>query len=250
MSLVKLDSIEEIVKDSETLKNVENKRTFEYNMNDKSAKAKLVKGAKREAYEVVKNQSSCNLDFSVGSWNHIVLPTIQYLNNIRGEKTCTVGTLEVKVASVKTGKDIIGKHIDTQIVFYSNRDKIVCHFHNTTQRILVNGHGYMKFVEEFLSPFFESKLSTYETEIKDFNNLVLDTLGNRMVKRSDIKYKRGSTFDCIKCGFAAKTSSTLEKHLKTEHALRFESASSSSFILKKPVTSTRDNSFNGILGED
>ena len=168
MSLVKFVSIDEIVKDSEILKNVENKRTFEYNMNDKVAKAKLVKGAKREAYEVVKNKSSCNLDFSVGSWNHIVLPTIQYLNKIKVEKTCTVGTLDVKVASVKTGKDIIGKHIDTQIVFYSNRDKIVCHFYNTTQRILVNGHGYMKLVEEFLSPFFESKISTYETDIKDF----------------------------------------------------------------------------------
>ena len=226
MSLVKLDSIDEIVKDSEIMKNDEIKRTFEYNMNDKAAKAKLVKGAKREAYEVVKNQSSCNIDFSVGSWNHIVLPTIQYFKKIRGEKTCIVGHLEVKVASVKSGKDIIGKHIDTQIVFFSNRDKVVCHFYNTTQRILVNGHGYLKFVEEFLSPYFESKLSTYENDIKDFNNLVLDTLGNRMVKRSDIKYKRGSTFDCIQCGYAAKTNSGLEKHMKTEHVITYESASS------------------------
>ena len=176
MSLLKLDSIDEIVRNSEMLKIGENKRTFEYNMNDKAAKAKLVKGAKREAFEVVKNQSSCNLDFSVGSWNHIVLPTIQYLNKIRGEKTCTVGTLEVKVASVKTGKDIIGKHIDTQIVFYSNRDKIVCHFYNTTQRILVNGHGYLKFVEEFLSSFFESKLPSYEADIVDFVVLLQNQL--------------------------------------------------------------------------
>ena len=51
---IELQGIDDIVKDSEMMKKTENRRTFEYNMSDKAAKGKLLKGAKREAFEVVK----------------------------------------------------------------------------------------------------------------------------------------------------------------------------------------------------
>ena len=57
------------------------------------------------------------------------------------------------------GKEADGKHIDSKVVFYVNRDKVVCHLYNTTQRILVNGNGYDNFIRVFLQPYFEAKIS-------------------------------------------------------------------------------------------
>ena len=249
---IEMKNVDDIVHDSEIMTISENRRTFEYNLDDKAAKAKLLKGAKRDHFEVVSNQTSCNLVFSVGSWNHVVLPSVQYLSQIKGSKTCTIGTTEVKVVSVKTGKDIVGKHIDTQIVFFANRDKVVCHFYNTTQLILVNGHGYAKLVEVFLKPFFESKIPLYEEDIETYNKLVIETLGAKKVKRSNVKYKGGSTFPCIKCDFAGKTMTALEKHKKKDHAVSFVASTTASLSasLALPRHSTRNNSIIEAMIED
>ena len=232
-----------LVEDSELLKTPDNRRTFEYNLNDKAAKAKLLKGARREPFEVVVNQTSCNLVFSVGGWKQVVQPTIEYLNQIKGLKTCKVGSIEVKVVSVKTGKDVVGKHIDHQITFFSSKEKVVCHFYNTTQLILVNGHGYVKFIEHFLRPYFEHKLPIHEKDIEEYNNLVIETLGSRTVKRSDVKYKAGFSFPCLKCDFSGKSVASLDKHKKNRHAISFVSATTSpSTSLVIPRHSTRNNS--------
>jgi hypothetical protein len=134
---IDMNCIEDIVNDSEVMKSSENRRTFEYNLNDKAAKGKLLKGAKRDSLEVVKNQTSTNLVFNVGAWNHLVLPSIKYWNQF-------------------------------------------------TQLILVNGHGFEKLVEQFLVPYFESKIPLYEEDIMNYNSLVLDTLCKK-VKRSEVQ---------------------------------------------------------------
>ena len=180
-----------LVKDSEIAKQNEVKRTFEYNLNDKSAKAKLVKGAKREHFEIVGNSSSSNLIFSLGAWNLVVLPVVRYWNQVKGEKDCKIDNTVIKIAGVEIGKEARGKHIDTVVIFYANSDKIVCHLYNTTQLILVNGHGYTKFIEIFLKPFFESKISLHTQEIKEYNQRALEVLGPKQVKRSTVKYKSG-----------------------------------------------------------
>ena len=100
---LEMEGIANLVNDSELLKSSENRRTFEYNLNDKAAKAKLLKGAKREVFEIVENQTSCNLVFCVGTWKQVVNPTIQYMSKIEGSKTCKIGALEIKIGSVKTG---------------------------------------------------------------------------------------------------------------------------------------------------
>ena len=214
---IELNSIEKVVVESENLKISEDRRSFAYNLNDKNAKAKLLKGAKREAFEIENNQSSCNLVFNPGSWNYLVQPTVQYWGNVKANKTCKLGEIEVQMASVKTGRDIVGKHIDTQVVFFVNREKAVCHLYNTTQKILVNGHGYKNLLEHFLKPYFESKLPMYEKEVEVYNNLVLETLGSRKVKRGDIRYKRGSTFPCDKCDFKSATKQSLRLHKHAKH---------------------------------
>ena len=61
-------SVADLVKDSEVINYSEKKRTFDYDLNEKAAKAKLLKGARRISFEV----------FNLGSWNKVVLPSFRY----------------------------------------------------------------------------------------------------------------------------------------------------------------------------
>ena len=129
---IEMTSVHNLVKDSETALFRDNVRKFEYKLDDKTAKGKFMKGAKRTPFEVVENSSSANLIFNLGSWYNLVLPSNQYWEASKGNKTLNIDGRVVKIADVKTGKDISGKHIDTQIVFFSNRDKM--YFIAITQR--------------------------------------------------------------------------------------------------------------------
>ena len=231
MISIKEFDVVEFVKDSEIAKPSEVKRTFEYNLSDKAAKAKLIKGAKRIPFDIVEHSSSSNLIFSPGAWNHVVLPTMRYWNQSKGGKMCKIGDTVVKIASVDIGKEGGGKHIDTVVVFYADKDKVVCHLYNTTQLILVNGHGYARLIEIFLKPFFESKISFNIPDIDDYNKQVLQTLGSKQVKRSTVKYKSGSSFPCRECDFSARTLIALKKHKENAHALSFDSSKSINSIL-------------------
>ena len=205
--------------------------TFNYELNDKSAKAKLVKGSKRPPFELEKKSTSFTLIFSVGAWLTAVLPAARYWNEIQSETTCKIGDKVIKVGGIKSGKDANGMCVVSQVVFYSNRDKIVLHLYNTTQRILVNGHGYEDFVEIFLKPFFGSKVQSCVQEINTLNEEVIKKFGAKTVKRADIKYKRSSSLPCNKCDFSCKTQLTLNKHKSNVHT-----------SVLGPRQSTRNNS--------
>ena len=142
-------TIEDHVKRSEVLRNTNTTRRLEYELNDKVATAKLLKGAKRMPIEIEENSTSSNIICSAGAWFHVVQPSASYWNDVKGEKTCKVGEYTIKVGGVKEGKERNGKHLNTKIVFYADRDKIVCHLYKTTQLILINGRGYKKFIELF-----------------------------------------------------------------------------------------------------
>ena len=144
----------------------------------------------------------------------------------------------MKVCGVKLGKEINGKHVNTQIVFFADRDKIICHFYNTTQLNLVNGQGYRKFIDLFLKPFLESKVNECLEDIENFNDEVARKLGPKTVKRSDIKLKRGPAYPCPTCDFAAKSVAALRKHKKTEHIMGLSTSNKS----PGPRQSTRNNS--------
>ena len=137
--------------------------TFDYELNSKNAKNKLLKGAKRDPFEIEENSTSSNLIFSVGAWLSIVLPAVRYWKQIKDDKTCKVGDNIIRVIGIKSGKDANGMHVVSQVVFYVNTYKIVCHFYNTTQLILVNGNGYKKFINIFLNPFFEAIFESHPT---------------------------------------------------------------------------------------
>ena len=99
-------TIEEHVKSSELLKIVDSAHIFNYELNDKATRNKLVKAAKRPPLEVEENSTSSNLIFSAGAWYHGVLPAIQYWNDVKGEKTCQIEDYTVKIGGVKSRRRI------------------------------------------------------------------------------------------------------------------------------------------------
>ena len=63
----------EHIKDIEKIQNRKTRKQFEYELNVKSTKQKLIKGAKRNPFEIVENLNSSNLVFSVGAWHQFVI---------------------------------------------------------------------------------------------------------------------------------------------------------------------------------
>ena len=179
-------TLDDHVKNSELQKNLKNlnpSNVFDYELNDKATTSKLLKAAKRTPIDEEENSTSSNLVFSAGAWFHVVLPSRQYWDDVKGEKTCKIGDYTIKVGGVKEGKEKNGKHVNTKIVFFADREKIVCHLYNTTQLILINGRGYKKFIEVFLKPFFVAKTAECIEQIEEFNDQVVKKLGPKTVKQ-------------------------------------------------------------------
>ena len=228
-------SIEQYVKNSELDRNV---IAFDYTLNDKAAKAKLIKAAQRQPIEIEENSTSSNLIFSAGAWIHVVLPAVKYWSEVEESKRCKIGDYEIEIAGVKENKETQGKHVNTKIVFLANRNKIVCHMYNTTQLILINGHGYQRFTDIFLKPFLTAKIGECIPEIEDFDDQVVKKLGPKTVRRSVVKLKRGSAFPCQTCDFTARSIPALRRHKKDEHILSLNLSDK----LVPQKQSTRNNS--------
>ena len=220
--------------------------TFDYKLNDKAAKAKLVKSAKRVPLEIEENSCSSNLIFSAGAWQSAVLTAIRYWNDIKDGQPCKAGESIVKIRGMKSGKDTTGKNVVSQVVFLVDGSKIVCHFYNTTLLILVNGHGYQRFIDIFLKPFFQAKVNACPEEIQSLNQEVIEKC-SKTVKRSTVKYKGGSSFPCNQCDHACKNLSALKKHKISDHSLSVNASQN----LKNPRHSTRNNSLaNSMMIQD
>ena len=198
------ESLTDLVKNSDVVEhNVDSQSVHKYKLNDKAAKGKLIKGAKREPFEVIKKSLSSNLDFSLVAWNYVVLPTVMYWNQVKDDRTCKVDDTSIKIVSVELGKEAGGKHIDSKVVFFANRDKVVCHLYNTTQHILVNGNGYENFIEVFLQPYFQAKISQNIQNVENFNNEALEALSGKRkaVTRPtrSVRYKPMVRTSCNQC---------------------------------------------------
>ena len=210
-------TLDEHVQDSILQKDTNSCIKFDYALNDKSSRAKILKAAERPPIEIEKNSTSSNLVFSAGAWFHVVLPSVQYWTGVQGEQSCKIGDYQIKIGGVKAGKEKNGKIVNTQIVFYAGRDKIVCHLYNTTQLVLVNGHGYQKFINTFLKPFFASKIDKHAEDIVQLNEEVHRKFAPKTVKRSNIRYKKGTVYPCDKCDHVTKSIGSLKKHRASEH---------------------------------
>ena len=227
-------SIEDHVKNSEMVK----ENVFNYKLNDKAAKNKLLKAANRPPIEIEENSTSTNMVFSAGAWVHAVLPATKYWGEVPDSKTCKIGDYTVQIGGVKESREMNGKRINTQIVFFAEREKIVCHMYNTTQLILINGHGYKKFIDIFLKPFLTSKINENIMEIEEYNEQVMKKLGTKTVRRSEIKLRKGPSYPCQNCEHTAKSVIALKRHRKEEHILSLDISNK----LADQKQSTRNNS--------
>ena len=73
----------------------------------------------------------------------------------------------------------------------------------------------------FLKPFLSSKIYECLDVIEEFNDKVVQKLGPKKGKRSNVKLNRGPIYSCHSCKFAAKSVPALKKHTKLEHLLIF-----------------------------
>ena len=89
-------TVDDHVKKSENLKNPASSINFDYKLSDKADKTKLLTASKRTPIEEEENSTSTNLVFIAGAWYHVVLPSIQYWNEV-GDNSCKVGEYEIKV---------------------------------------------------------------------------------------------------------------------------------------------------------
>ena len=151
-------NVQNAVKDSELVKFSHSPRNFTYKLNEKTARNKLIRGAKRDSFDIICKSNSCNLIYNLGSWSHVVLPSMVYWNESKALKTCKLkDDLVLRISDIKMGTEVTGKHVDTQVTFIFNDDEIKLHCYSTTQLILINGNGYKNLVQFFLKPFCEEK---------------------------------------------------------------------------------------------
>ena len=226
-----------------SLKNEEasGSRSFNYALNDRKAKKKILEGAKRPPFEVDENLTSDTLIFSAGAWLQVVLPFLDKLKEDI-DKTFSVSDTKVKVNSVVFGREASDmKYVDAKVVLTTGKDRIVCHFYNTTQRVLINGHGYKKIVNSLLTPLFAEKIELLKEEIKKANSEITENFDSKAksVKRSTVKYNGRTPFSCSECDHASKSLSALSKHKQMNHSMQISSSLKTTLTYS---TSTRNNS--------
>ena len=151
----------------------------------------------------------------------MVLPAIRYWDKVKDDKTCKVDTTTIKIASVDLGTDAGGNHTDTKVVFYADKDKVVCHLYNTTQRIMVNGHGCEQFIEIFLMPFFQEKISQNIKNVDLYNKEALSALSGKRkaITRPtrSVRYRAMVRPACNQCDESFTNKSLLGAHTKSMH---------------------------------
>ena len=186
-------------------------REFGYILNDKRAKAKLLKGAKRSNnLEIDRSQGCVNLRFNDGSYFEVVLPLLRLWNQ-KHDKVVTIEDTEVRILEINTGVENTKKHIDTKLIVMAGDDRIVIHAYNGTQNVMVQGKNYERFALECLEPFFRKQIECSLDKIDNFNKNVKELLGpSKTIKRNDKV--------CPQCGTKSKSNCELKIHMKTCHS--------------------------------
>ena len=124
ISLLHLNTIKETTNDE---------RAFEYDINKKRTKAKLLKGAKRTKNLEVEVKSGClNLRFNDGSFHEVIMPLL----NDWHEKVNSIIRIkdhDVLIVDIEKGLDKSEKHIDTKVTIKFSDNRYVLHAYNTTR---------------------------------------------------------------------------------------------------------------------
>ena len=194
------------------VKEVDNGRVFNYAINKKRAKSKLLKGAKRSNLDVELKPGCVNLRFCDGAFYVIVLPLIKDWNK-KVNETIKIDDIEVKIIEAHAGVENSEHHVDTKFVVHANGDRLVLHAYNGTQNLMVQGKNYEHFALNCLQPYFQQKIDLSSEKIKNFNNVVKSTLD---VKKP-VKMKSDKPYKCAQCEVKPSTIGELRLHMKKCH---------------------------------
>ena len=195
--------------------NDQNNRIFNYDMNEKKAQKKLLKGANRVENLDVEIKPTCvNMRFSDGSFKEVVLPLIKVWHNKVGE-SIKFQEIEVKIIESITGTDLKVRHMDTKLVMLVNNDRIVIHVYNGTQNLMVQGKNFEAFAKNHLQPYFTEVIEKEIEKIVNFNKNVRETFGQRMEVKQKSQNKK---FPCPQCRVKSSTVADLRKHMKCSHS--------------------------------
>ena len=160
MKYLKSNSYECEVKISEEkglkkhMKNHKNdqERIFEYDINEKRAKKKLLKGAKREENLDVEIKPTCaNIRFSDGAYQEVVMPLLREWSSNIG-KSINLLEEQIEIVECTSGFDLKAKHIDTKLVVLASNVRFVIHVYNGTQNFMVQGKNFVTPVPKVYPP--------------------------------------------------------------------------------------------------
>ena len=195
-------------------------RHFSYQLSDKKAKSNLLKGAAREALEIDEKQKCTMLIFSVGSYLEAVIPIVtewvkSKKNNTKKED------LHMVIDEVTPGYDDNKKHMETLVKFKVNEDNISVTCFNTTQKIKVEGRGYLGFGSKYLLPLLCEKIKSVSQQMDQYNKEVIAALSGKRKAVSrpmrSVKYKAMAKIPCTKCEISFVNNTQLNKHKRMMH---------------------------------
>ena len=174
-------------------------RVFSYVINNKRAKAKLLKGARRGKHLVVESKNGCvNLIFSDGSYFKTVLPLLRSWHKKLNEKIL-INETEVQIVEVDAGIDDSQNYIDTKLVIFAKQSRLVLHAYNSTQKLMVQGQDYENFALNCLEPFFKDRIEETIEEIRKINDDIKISLDTKNRVKIDKK------ISCPLCELACKS---------------------------------------------
>ena len=214
-------------------KDGQEKRVFDYTLNHKRAKTKLLKGAKKDNNLDVEIKPGCvNLRFDDGSYYELILPLLQAWSQ-QVNQVVKIGGTEVKIIEVSAGKENNGNHVDTKLVVMHENDRLVFHAYNGTQNLMIQGKHYENFALHVLEPFFSKHIQEALDKIRNFNSKVIEHLG----PKKSLKINANKPYNCPQCNILTKTNGDLKIHLKTCHS-------------KPSINSPKRNKMLKVLEED
>ena len=196
-------------------------RHFNYKLSDKKAKANFLKSAARDSLEIEEKGVCTMLNFSVGAYYEVVLPTVAKW--VAGDRI--LNNCEVRISKVLPSYDENEKHVETIIKIIINNVKITVTFYNNTQCVKVEGRGYSDFGKKNLIPLFNNKIENApQGKIEQYNKDVIAALsGKRKVDSRpviSVRFKSTSTIHCPRCEITFLNNNQLIKHKKTKHSYK------------------------------
>ena len=208
-----------------------------YILNNKKAKGKLVKNAKKDPLtEPTTKGDTTKIELSTGAYKEVVFPLLSHWAQLLKEQPGKeVKLLEqenpVALVSIRDDMDVTSKKMDALLHFKFKQDIIKLFFYHTNQSIMVQGPTHQAFFHSFLLPILTKSVNDATHEIKEFNCLIIRSLSPSLNKRlddsvwrsatpdrhHDLKLTRSKTSKCDVCSKEFGTKTRLKIHIDTNH---------------------------------